>query len=94
MTFANDDEEALTASQDFAFCVAEFGLVEEFSAFTADVVTDQGEWLVEWRGVKVVDLKVAGHGQQLQWAVELAHGLVEQSGNNAAVDISGWALVQ
>ena len=44
-------------------------------------------------GAEVVDLHVAGHGEDVEGAVELAHGLVHKGGDDAAVDVAGWAFV-
>jgi hypothetical protein len=36
---------------------------------------------------------VAGHGEDVERAVELAHGFVEERGDDAAVDVAGRAFV-
>jgi hypothetical protein len=36
---------------------------------------------------------VAGHGEDVEGAVELAHGLVEECGYDASVDVAGRAFV-
>ena len=48
---------------------------------------------MEWGRPEIVDLHVAGHGEDVERAVELAHGLVHEGGDDAAVDVAGWALV-
>src|SRR5260370_731284 len=53
----------------------------------------EGEGLVERAGAQVVDLHVASHGDDVEGAVELAHGLVHEGGDDAAVDVAGWAFV-
>ena len=72
----------------------EFGLVEELAAFAAQVAADEDERLVERGGTQVVDLHVAGHGEDVERAIELAHGLVEERGYDASVDVAGWAFVE
>ncbi len=37
---------------------------------------------------------MAGHGEDVEGAVELAHGFVEESGDDASVDVAGWAFVE
>ena len=69
-------------------------MVEELAAFAAEVAAGEDEWLVERGGAEVVDLHVAGHGEDVERAVELAHGFVEQGGDDASVDVAGWAFVQ
>ncbi len=39
-------------------------------------------------GLQVVHFHVASDGEDIERAIELAHRLVEQSGNNTAVDVS------
>jgi len=91
--FVDDDKEAFGARKDHAAGVLEFGLVEELATFSAEMAADEDERLVERGGAQIVDLHVAGHGEDVERAVELAHGLVEDSGDNAAVDMSRWAFV-
>jgi hypothetical protein len=98
--FVEGDEEAFAAGEDRAVWMLEFGLVEDLAARSAvglrgaaEVAADQDERLVERGGTEIVDLHVAGHGDDIERAVELAHGFVEESGDDAAVDVAGWALV-
>src|ERR1700722_4988529 len=95
--FVDDDEEAFGAGEDGAVGVLDFGMVEELAAGdavgfrrAAKVAADENERLVEGDGAEVVDLHVAGHGEDVERAVELAHGLVEEGGDDAAVDVAGW----
>jgi len=61
--------------------------------WAAEVAADEDERLVEGNGAEVVDLHVSSHGEDVERAVEFAHGFVEESGDDAAVDVAGWALV-
>jgi len=36
---------------------------------------------------------VTGHGQDVEWAVELAHSFVEECSDDSAVDVAGRAFV-
>lgn len=60
---------------------------------SVEVAGYEYEGLVEGRGFEVVDLHVAGHGEDVERAVELAHGLVEERGDDASVDVAGRPLV-
>ncbi len=98
--FVDGDEEAFAAGEDGTVGVLQFGLVEEFAAWGAvglvgavEVTADEDERLVERCGAEVVDLHVAGHGEDVEGTVELAHGLVEEGGDDASVDVAGRAFV-
>ena len=58
-----------------------------------EVTGHEDEGLIERYGSEVVDLHVTGHGEDVEGAVEFAHGLVEERGDDAAVDIAGRAFV-
>jgi len=71
--------------------------VEELAAvlsLAAEVAGGEGERGVERGGAEVVDLEMAGHGEYGEGAVELAHGLVEEGGDDAAVDVAGRTLME
>lgn len=67
--------------------------MEDLAAFAAEVAAGEDERFVERDRTKVVDLHVTGHGKDVEWAVELAHSLVEQGSDDTAVDVAGRALV-
>jgi hypothetical protein len=90
----DDDEEAFAASEDSAVGVLEFSLMEELAAFAAKVAADEEQWLMEWGGAEVVNLYMAGHGKDVEWAVELTHGFVEEGSYDASVDVAGRAFVE
>lgn len=90
----NNDEEALGAGEDCAVGVVDLGLVEELAALAAEVAAGEHEQLVERGGAKVIDLHVAGHGEDAEGTVELAHGLVEQGGDDASMNVAGRAFVK
>ncbi len=93
MAFVDDDEEAFSAGEDGAFGVLQLGLVEEFATFAVEVAADEDERVVQRGWAQVVDLKMTGHGEDVEGAVELAHGLVEEGGDDASVDVAGRAFV-
>jgi len=87
--FIDGDEEAFAAGEDGAVGALDFGLVEEFAAglsvglcWPVEVAADEDQRHIEWDGTKVVDLHMAGHGKDVEWAVELAHGFVEERGDD------------
>ena len=49
---------------------------------------------MEWGGAEVVDLHVPSHGEDIQRTVELAHGFVHESGDDASVDITRRTFVE
>src|ERR1700729_1864057 len=67
--------------------------MEELSAFPAEVAAGEDKRLVEGDGAKVVDLHVAGHGEDVEGAVEFAHGLVEERGDDATVNVTRRTFV-
>jgi len=81
--FVDGDEESFAAGQDGAVWVLDLGLMEELSAWCAvfcgavEMEADEDERLVERDGAKIVDLHMAGHGEDVEGAIELAHGFVE-----------------
>ncbi len=88
-------EEGLGVGERCAIGGEEVGGVEEFAgAFATKVAGGEGEGGVERCGTEVVDGHVAGHGEEAEGTVELAHGFVEQGGDDAAVDVAGRALVE
>lgn len=90
----DDDEESLGASENRAVGALDLCLVKEFAAFAAEMAADEDEGLVERGGAEVVDLHVTSHGDDVEGAVELAHGFVKECGYDAAVDVSGGTFVQ
>ena len=93
-TGIDDEEEAFGAGQDGAVGVDELGGVVELAAVAAEMAGDEAERGVDGRGAEVVDLHVAGHGEEIEGAVELGHGFVHEDGDDAAMEVAGRALVQ
>src|ERR1700722_9037117 len=76
--FVDDDEEAFGAGEDGAVGGLDFGVVEALAAggggwlgWSAEMAADEDERLVERDGAEVVDPHVAGHGEDVERAVEL-----------------------
>ncbi len=87
------DEEAFAAGQGHALRVLNFGFVKELAAIAPDVAAGESQGLVEGDRTEVVNLYMAGHGEDIKRAVELAHGLVKEGGYNASVNVAGRAFV-
>ena len=90
----DDDEEAFGASQDGPVGALDFCLMEELAPFTVEVAAGEDKRLIEGDGVEIVDLHVAGHGEDVEGTVELAHGFVEEGGYYASVNVTRGAFVE
>ena len=90
----DDYENTFGSGENSAVWELKFGLVKELAAFAVEVSADKDERLEERRGAEVVHLHVTGHGDDVEGTVELAHGFVEKGGDDAAVDVAGWAFVE
>ena len=98
--FVEGDEDAFGAGEDGAVGALDFGLVEELAVRGAvgfggsvKVTGYEDQGLVERGRAEVIDLHVAGHGEDVEGAVELAHGFIEKRGDDASVDVAGRAFV-
>jgi len=98
--FVEGDEDAFGAGEDSAVGTLDFGLVEELAVGGAvgfggavEVAGYKDEGLIEGDWAEVIDLHVAGHGEEVEGAVELAHGFVKECGDDAPVDVAGRAFV-
>jgi hypothetical protein len=87
------DEEAFRPGEEGALGFAEFGGVEELAAFAAEVVGGEGERGVDGSGAEVIDLHVAGHGEDVERSAELAHGLIQEGGDDAAMEEAGGTFI-
>jgi hypothetical protein len=92
--FVESDEEAFGASEDSSIQKLQVSLMEELAAFAPQMGAGEDERLVNRGGAEIVDLHVAGHGEDIQRAVELAHGFIHERGDDASVDIAGRAFVK
>ena len=99
-SFVEGDEDAFGAGEDGAVGTLDFGLVEELAVGgsvwfggSVEVTGYEDQRLIERHGAEVIDLHVAGHGEDVEGAVELAHRFVEERGYDAAMDVAGRAFV-
>jgi hypothetical protein len=98
--FVEYDEEAFAAGENGTVGALKFCLMEEFTVGSAvwpggaaEVASDEHERLVQRGGAEVVDLHVACHGEDVEGAVEFAHGLVEERGDDATVNVTWRTFV-
>src|SRR5438067_2323606 len=77
------DEDAFGAGEDGAVRMLDFSVMKELAVgsavgFGGAVVMagDENQRLIERHGSEIVELHVAGHGEDVEGAVELAHRLV------------------
>ena len=98
--FVEGDEDAFGSGEYSAVGALDFGLVEELAVGSAvgfggavEMAGYEDQRLIERYWAEVIDLHVAGHGEDVEGAVELAHGFVEECGYDASVDVAGRALV-
>ncbi len=54
----------------------------------AGVAGGENEWLTERDGTQVLDVEGAGHGDDAASAIGLAHGFVEEGGNDASMGVT------
>ena len=91
--FHDGDEEALAGGEGVAFGVLDGGLGPELAAFDAFDVAVEADRLSGGNGAQVFDLKLACEGDFATGAVGLAHGFVEEGGDDAAVEVTRRAFV-
>ena len=91
------DEDAAAAGQDFVFVVEDFGGVDVGASSLLYFAAFDAERLVQRDGLEIFDGHFAGEGDDVMKFIYFAHGVVEDSGNDAAVAVagrSGVALAQ
>ena len=79
----------LAAGQDFVLFVQDFGLVDVLAAVDADFPALDVQRLVQRDGLEVFDGHLFGEGDDVVQLVDLAHGVVEDGGDDAAVAVAG-----
>jgi len=63
----------------------------------ADLSRFNTQWLVERHGLDILHGHFGGHGENITKLIELAHGIIENSGDNSAVAVArrpGVALAE
>ncbi len=87
------DEEAAAAGQHLAFLIQDLGDINVLAALYFFLARLHAQWFVERDGLEVIDGHLAGNGDDVPQHVHLAHGFVEDGGDDAAVGVSGRAGV-
>ena len=83
------DEDAAAAGEDFILLVEDFGDVDVLAAVDADFPALDAQRFVERDGLEVFDRHLFGEGDDVVELVYLAHGVVEDGGDDAAVAVAG-----
>jgi hypothetical protein len=87
------DEEAAAAGEDFVFVVENFGGVDVLAAVYADFPALDVQRFVQRDGLQVFDCHFFGQSNYVVEFVDLAHGVVEDAGDDAAVAVAGGSGV-
>jgi len=91
--WVDSDEDAATAGQDFALFVQDFGGVHVGASFLFYLAAFDAERLVQRDGLEIFDGHFTSEGDDMMQLVDLAHGVVEDAGDDAAVAVAGWSGV-
>ena len=88
--FGVDGDEGPSASgEDFVLLVQNFGDVDVLASVDTDFPALDLQRLVERDGLEIFDGHLFGEGDDVVKLVHLAHGVVEDGGDDAAVAVSG-----
>ena len=71
------------------FLVQDFGLVDVLAAVDADFPALDAQRFLQRDGLQVFDGHFFGHRDHVAQLVDLAHGVVEDGGDDAAVAVAG-----
>jgi hypothetical protein len=83
------DEDAAAAGQDFVFFVEDFGGVDVGASFLFYFAAFDAQRFVQRDGLEIFDSHFTGEGDDVMQLVDLAHGVVEDAGDDAAVAVAG-----
>ena len=87
------DEEAAAAGQDFILFVENFGHIDVLAAVDLDLARFDTQRLMERHWLQILHGHFGRERDHLVQLVHLAHGFVEDGGDDAAVAVSGGAGV-
>jgi len=87
------NEQGSALGQDFAFLVEDLGDVDVLASFYFFLARLDAQRFVQRDGLEVVDGHLGGNGDDVAQLVHLAHGFVEDGGDDAAVGVPGRAGV-
>jgi hypothetical protein len=83
------DEDAAAAGEDFVIFVQDFGGVDVGTSALFDFAAFDTEGFVERNGLEIFDGHFAGESDDVVEFVDLAHGVVEDTGDDASVAVAG-----
>jgi hypothetical protein len=83
------DEDAAAAGEDFVFVVEDLGGVDVGAAALFDFASFDAQRLVQRDGLEILDGHFAREGDDVMEFIYLAHGVVEDAGDDAAVAMAG-----
>jgi len=83
------DEEAAAAGEDLSFLVEDFGDIGMLAAVHGFFARFDAQRLVEGDGLEIVDGHLDGDGDNVAELIDLAHGLVEDGGDDASMAVAG-----
>src|ERR1035441_3056812 len=86
------DERSRAGGEHFAFGVADLGSAKVFAAVDPDLPAFGDQRLGERHGPDVVDLHGCGDGNDVAQLADLAHGFVEDGGDDTAMRVRRWAF--
>ena len=89
MFVADDDEDAAAASEHSSLFVADLSGVSQATAAFADVLRANLKSTVQRNRAEVFDGHARGGSRSIEETVHFGHGFVEDSGDHAAVAVSG-----
>src|ERR1700723_4129977 len=91
-TWRHFDEQSLPLSQYLALRIQDLCLAPMLSAFATGEAAFQAQRRAAGNRAQVIDLQVAGHGDEAAGADSLAHAFVEKRGDDAAGQITRMAF--
>ena len=83
------DEDAFAAGEDFVFVVENFGGIDMGASAFFDFAAFDAQRFVQRNGLEIFDRHFTREGDYLVELVDLAHGVVEDAGDDAAVAVAG-----
>ena len=83
------DEDTAAAGQDFAFLIEDFGGIDVLSAVHADFSAFDPQRLLQRDGLQVFHRHLFRDRNHVAQLIRLAHGVVEDGGDDAAMAVAG-----
>jgi hypothetical protein len=87
------DEDAAAAGQDLILFVEDFGYVNMAASPDLELASLDAQRLMQGYWLEVLDRHFAGEGDDVTQLIYLAHGVVEDAGDDAAVAVAGRSAV-